>query len=288
MGPSGPAARGGQGRRGGSGAPRAGVPLDEGLARPGDHLDAARLARAAGQLLLQLRDDPELSGAWLGNRGDLRANRLLLDLLAAAHPDDGVLSEEAVDSQARLGVARVWVVDPLDGTREFSEGRNDWAVHVALAVGGTLAAGAVALPARDLVLATGGGVPGPATWSPLAGRAPRLVVSRSRPAPVTARIAAALDGELLPLGSAGAKAMAVVLGEADVYAHGGGMYEWDNAAPAAVAAAAGLWVSRLDGRPLRYNQPNPWSPDVLICRPELADAVLAAVAGGPESRLGLA
>jgi 3'(2'), 5'-bisphosphate nucleotidase len=252
-------------------------PLDESLARAEDHADAARLAKAAGRLLLQVRGQGDLSGAWLGDHGDLTANRLLLDLLAASHGEDAVLSEEAVDSAARLGVARVWVVDPLDGTREYSEGRSDWAVHVALAVGGVLAAGAVALPARDLVLATGGSVPGPASWPPLHGRAPRLVVSRSRPSAVTDRIARALGAELVPLGSAGAKAMAVVLGEADVYAHAGGMYEWDNAAPAAVAAAAGLWVSRIDGGPLRYNQPSPWSPDVLICRPELAEAVLAAV-----------
>lgn len=252
------------------------ITLDESRARPGDHADAARLARAAGQLLLQLREDGGLSGVWLGDRGDITANRLLLDLLAASHAADAVLSEEAADSPVRLGVARVWVVDPLDGTREYSERRDDWAVHVALAVDGVLAAGAVALPARDLVLATGGGVPGPASWPPLAGRRPRLVVSRSRPAEVTARIAVALGADLVPLGSAGAKAMAVVLGEADVYAHAGGMYEWDNAAPAAVAAAAGLWTSRLDGGPLRYNRPDPWSPEVLICRPELAEQVLAA------------
>jgi 3'(2'), 5'-bisphosphate nucleotidase len=226
-------------------------------------------------------DDDRPAARWgdaaLGATGDLTANRLLLDLLAASHAEDAVLSEEAVDSAARLSVDRVWVVDPLDGTREYSERRHDWAVHVALTVGGILAAGAVALPARDLVLATGGGVPGPSTWPTLAGRAPKIVVSRTRASPVTARIADAIGAELVHLGSAGAKAMAVVLGDADVYAHAGGMYEWDNAAPAAVAAAAGLWVSRIDGGPLRYNQPDPWSPDVLICRPQLAEAVLAAV-----------
>lgn len=274
MGPSGE--RGTQGPSGERGR-EPGLPLDEALARPGDHGDAARLAREAGRLLLGVRKAPAPGREGLGAQGDRTANRLLLDMLAASHPDDGVLSEEALDSAARLGVERVWVVDPLDGTREFSEGRDDWAVHVALTVGGVLAAGAVALPARDLVLATGGGAPGPATRPPLAGRAPRMVVSRTRPTSVTARIAEAIGAELIPLGSAGAKAMAVVLGEADVYAHVGGMYEWDNAAPAAVAAAAGLWCSRIDGRSLRYNQPSPWSPDVLICRPELADAVLNAL-----------
>jgi 3'(2'), 5'-bisphosphate nucleotidase len=251
------------------------MPLDESRARPGDHADAARLAEAAGRLLLQVRRGSGASGATLGDRGDASANRLLLELLAELHPDDAVLSEEAADSGARLEVSRVWVIDPLDGTREFSEGRDDWAVHVALAVDGTLAAAAVALPARDLVLSTAGGAPGPAEWPQLAGRRPRIVVSRTRRPAAASRIAAALGADLLPVGSAGAKAMAVVLGDADVYAHAGGMYEWDNAAPAAVAASAGLWASRLDGSPLRYNRADPWSPDVLICRPELAPAILA-------------
>lgn len=255
-----------------------GMPLAEILAGAEDHQAAASMAQAAGQLLLKLRGNTDFSGVGLGADGDRTANRLLLDLLAAAYPQDAVLSEEAVDSAERLKVDRVWIVDPLDGTREYGERRDDWAVHVALSVGGVLAAGAVALPARGLVLSTGGGVPGSDTWSALDGRAPRMVVSRSRPVAVTNQIADALGAELLPLGSAGAKAMAVVLGEADIYAHGGGMYEWDNAAPGAVAASAGLWVSRLDGSQLRYNQPNPWSPDVLICRPELADAVLSALA----------
>ncbi len=257
-----------------------GMPLDVALAGPDDHRHAADAARAAGQLLLAVRDE-ELVGEGLarglGGHGDFTANRLILDLLAASSPGDAVLSEEAVDPVARTEADRVWIVDPLDGTREFSELRDDWAVHVALAVGGFLAAGAVALPARDLVLVTGGIGPNLGASRPLDGERPRMVVSRSRQHPVTTRIAEALGAVLVPLGSAGAKAMAVVLGEADIYAHAGGMYEWDNAAPAAVAAAAGLWVSRLDGSALRYNQPNPWSPDIIICRPELAEAALAAV-----------
>ena len=268
--------------------PGPGRPVDESLATAADHADAARLARAAGRLLLEVRDGAEPSDHTrdraLGTAGDVTANRLLLDLLAASHAGDAVLSEEARDSAARLEVERVWVVDPLDGTREFSERRDDWAVHVALTVGGVLAAGAVALPARDLVLATGGGAPGPSTRPPLTGRPPRIVVSRSRSPAITARIADAIGADLVHLGSAGAKAMAVVLGEADVYAHAGGMYEWDNAAPAAVAAAAGLWASRIDGGPLRYNQANPWSPDILICRPELVEAVLEAVGATPSGR----
>jgi 3'(2'), 5'-bisphosphate nucleotidase len=198
---------------------------------------------------------------------------LILDALAAARPDDPVLSEESADDPARLSSSRVWIVDPLDGTREFGEGdREDWAVHVALVIDGVAAIGAVALPAMDLVLSTS---PAPEA-APANGGAPRLVVSRTRPPAVTDRIQAALDADLVPMGSAGAKAMAIVLGAADVYAHAGGQYQWDSAAPVAVARAAGLHTSRLDGSPLVYNEPDPSLPDLLICRPELADAVIAA------------
>jgi 3'(2'), 5'-bisphosphate nucleotidase len=173
-------------------------------------------------------------------------------------------------------VARVWIVDPLDGTREYGEvPRTDWAVHVALVVDGTPVAGAVALPARGLTLATDAAPALP----PRGEGSPRVVVSRSRPPAAATRIADALGGELVSLGSAGAKAMAVVLGEADVYPHSGGQYEWDSAAPVAVAAAAGLHVSRLDGSPLVYNRPDPYLPDLLVCRPELADRVIAAARG---------
>ena len=92
-------------------------------------------------------------------------------------------------------------------------------------------------------------------------------------------VAEALGAELVAMGSAGAKAMAVVLGHADIYAHSGGQYEWDSCAPVAVAKAAGLHVSRIDGSELRYNQPDPYLPDLLICRPELAAEVLRALAG---------
>lgn len=240
-----------------------------------DHAEAARLAEAAGRLLLDLRashgagsDPDELRAA-----GDERSNALLLRELAAAHPDDAVLSEESEDDARRLTSSRVWIVDPLDGTREYAEaGRTDWAVHVALWQDGALVAGAVALPARGLVLSTAA-PPEPAARS---GRSVRLAVSRTRPPAVTAGLRAALDAELVPMGSAGAKAMAVLLGEADVYAHAGGQYEWDSAAPVAVAAAARLHTSRLDGSPLVYNRSDPWLPDLLICRPELAGPVLDA------------
>ena len=226
---------------------------------------------------MDLRATMEADGEWpedVGDAGDRRAHDLLVDLLARERPDDAILSEEGRDDLARLAAHRVWIVDPLDGTREFSEpGRTDWAVHVALAIDGAAVAGAVALPARGITLATN---PAPQP-SPRWDGPPRLVVSRSRPPHQANLIRQALDGELIPLGSAGAKAMAVVLGEADIYAHAGGQYEWDNAAPTAVAAAAGLHVSRLDGSPLVYNRRDPWLPDVLICRSDLADAVLDAL-----------
>jgi 3'(2'), 5'-bisphosphate nucleotidase len=234
---------------------------------------AARIAGDAGRLLLDLRrqlDDP----AELKREGDARANVLILDALARARPDDPVLSEESADDSHRLDAHRVWIVDPLDGTREFSEkGRDDWAVHVALATDGDASVGAVALPARDLVLATS---PAPALAPPHDGPV-RLVVSRTRPPEVTERLRVALDAELVPMGSAGAKTMAIVQGAADVYAHAGGQYQWDSAAPVAVARAAGLHTSRLDGSPLVYNDADPYLPDLLVCRPELVERVFAAL-----------
>jgi 3'(2'), 5'-bisphosphate nucleotidase len=248
-----------------------------------DHALAARLARGAGELLLRIRsrldegDDPDA----VRGSGDSQAHAFLCEMLAAASPGDAVLSEEGRLDPTRLAAERLWIVDPLDGTREFGEaGREDWAVHVALVIARTPVAAAVALPARGLTLATD-----PAPEPPdREGGAPRLVISRTRPTAFVEALADALEAEVVPMGSAGAKAMAVVLGEADVYAHSGGQYEWDSAAPAAVAAAAGLHVSRLDGSPLRYNQPNPYLPDLLICRLELAEACLAIAADHEKPR----
>jgi 3'(2'), 5'-bisphosphate nucleotidase len=234
---------------------------------------AAELAIAAGDLLMALRadlgfDDPRALRA----EGDRRSHELLVDLLARRRPADAVLSEEGKDDPARLAADRVWIVDPLDGTREYGEeGRTDWAVHVALWAAGELAAGAIALPAAGAVLATGGPLP----ERPPPGAAPRVVVSRTRAPDWVAALAGELGGELVPMGSAGAKIAAVVVGDADVYVHAGGQYEWDSAAPVAVAAAAGLHCSRLDGSPLRYNQPDPLLPDLVVCWPDLADDVLA-------------
>jgi 3'(2'), 5'-bisphosphate nucleotidase len=196
--------------------------------------------------------------------------------LRRARPSDAVLSEEGVDDAARLRSSRVWIVDPLDGTREFSEiGRDDWAVHVALWCDGDLAAGAVALPAQGVTLATPT-VPVP----PDPPAVPRILVSRTRPPAMAQRVCDELGGTLVEMGSAGAKVCAVVQGRAEVYVHAGGQYEWDSAAPVAVARAAGLHTSRVDGTPLRYNQADPLLPDLVVCRPDLADAVLAVLANG--------
>jgi 3'(2'), 5'-bisphosphate nucleotidase len=241
---------------------------------PSDDALAAELATAAGELLLSVRDehdDPR-------DEGDRQSHDLLVAALAQHRRDDAVLSEEADDDKARLGCRRVWIIDPLDGTREFGEpGRDDWAVHVALWEDGELTVGAVALPAQAVTLSTADPV---VLAAPYAGQV-RLVVSRTRPPALTSWVQRALDAELVPMGSAGAKAMAVVQGKADAYVHAGGQYEWDSAAPVAVARAAGLHTSRTDGSPLEYNGADPLLPDLLICRPELAAPILQAIKGAP-------
>jgi 3'(2'), 5'-bisphosphate nucleotidase len=244
-----------------------------------DHALAADIGARTGHLLLELRSSAAngtLDADRLRDEGDRRAHELIVGLLATARPDDAVLSEEGIDDARRLSAERVWVVDPLDGTREFGEaGRTDWAVHVALVVAGSPVVGAVALPAQDRMLTTRPAPPLPPARS---GR-PRVVLSRSRRPAAATRVAEALGAELVPLGSAGAKAMAVVLGHVDAYVHAGGLYQWDSAAPVAVAAAAGLHVSRIDGSPLVYNAADVSLPDLLICRPELAGTCLTALQG---------
>jgi 3'(2'), 5'-bisphosphate nucleotidase len=236
---------------------------------------AATLARAAGRTLLELRAAVgNLPADEVKKRGDEAAQHALAAGLAAARPRDAVLSEEATDDAARLDASRVWIIDPLDGTREYSEGRHDWAVHVALWEGGALVAGAVALPGLDTVLTSD---PAPTVPARAADGPLRMAVSRSRPPAIATGVADALGADLVAMGSAGFKVAAVIRGEADVYVHGGGQYEWDSAAPVAVARAAGLHTSRLDGSPLRYNQPDPFLPDLVVCRPEVADRVLAAI-----------
>jgi 3'(2'), 5'-bisphosphate nucleotidase len=234
---------------------------------------ARQIAESAGRLLVDLRHSGLLEGKALGKLGDQLANMFIMQSLRAHRPADAVLSEEEQDSAARLGAQRVWIVDPLDGTREYGEGRADWAVHVALAVGGVATLGAVALPGLPLTLGSGDTLARPRHTGKL-----RIVVSRTRPAAEAVAVAEALGAELIPMGSAGAKIMAVVRGEADIYLHSGGQYEWDSCAPVAVAQAAGLHVSRLDGSPLRYNQANTYMPDLLVCPAELAERVITLAA----------
>jgi 3'(2'), 5'-bisphosphate nucleotidase len=236
---------------------------------------AARLAEAAGQLLLDLRASGLVAGKALGDAGDAAANAYLCHAIREARPNDGLLSEEEKDNAARLTQSRVWIVDPVDGTREYGEMRADWAVHIALAVDGVARVGAVALPGLDGGVVLRSDMPQP--LAPLATR-PRFVVSRSRPPREAEAVALTLGGVLVPMGSAGAKAMAVVRGEAEVYLHSGGQYEWDSCAPVAVALAHGLHCSRINGSPLIYNRADTYMPDLLICRPEWAEQVLAEVA----------
>lgn len=233
---------------------------------------AAHLAEYAGRILLEVRESARHHGKELGRAGDAEANGVIVAALRELRPGDGLLSEEEKDNALRLTRERVWIVDPLDGTREYGERRSDWAVHVALAIGGRAEVGAVALPGLGMVLRSDR--PGP--LAPL-GEPPRMVVSRTRPAAEALAVADAIGAELIPMGSAGAKAMAVVRGDAEIYLHTGGQYEWDSAAPVAVAAAHGLHCSRVDGSPLIYNRADTFVPDLLICRAEWAGPVLDAV-----------
>ena len=265
-----------------------------------DHALAADLAERAGHLLLTLRARGGDSDT-LRKAGDRQSHEFLMSELARERPGDAVLSEEGIDDKARLTANRVWIVDPLDGTREFGEpGRSDWAVHVALwardasalsgelsgtgtaaAGSGDLVAGAVALPAQNRVLSTESPLTTADPHLPNADegaqRPLRMVVSRSRASNLVKDVAARLHADLVPCGSAGAKAATVVLGENDVYLHSGGFYEWDTAAPVAVARANGCYVSRIDGSPVVYNQEDPLLPDILVCRPAIAPVLLNAI-----------
>ncbi len=236
---------------------------------------AAQLAAAAGRLLVDVRTSKMFDGKALGKAGDATANQFLCHAIRHLRPDDGLLSEEEKDDLGRCSQSRVWIIDPVDGTREYGEERADWAVHVGLAIDGEAVLGAVALPGMAGGMIMRSDQPG--ALVPMADR-PRFVVSRTRPAREAQAVAEAVGGELVPMGSAGAKAMAVVLGDAEVYLHSGGQYEWDSCAPVAVAKAHGLHCSRIDGSPLIYNQPDTYLPDLLICRPQWAERVLAEVA----------
>lgn len=242
-----------------------------------EHEDAAWIAEQAGRILRSLREEArrnERPREGLGAAGDRASNSFILQALAERYPEDAVLSEETARHPLRRENSRLWIVDPLDGTREFTEeGRTDWAVHVALAIEGLPLVGAVSLPARRLTFSTGA----PPRLSAAPARGLRLAVSRTRPPRGIAEMAQYLGAELVPMGSAGAKTMAVVLGEVDLYVHSGGQFEWDSAAPVAVARAAGLHASRISGAELLYNQENPCLPDLLVCRPQLVSAALTAI-----------
>ena len=235
-----------------------------------DHALAAWLATVAGELLVEVRTEG-LEGKELKDAGDLASHHLLMELIASARPGDAILSEEGKDDKARLHADRVWIIDPLDGTREFSEPpRDDWAVHVALWQGGDLVAGAVAQPGLGTTFHTGA----PPVVPERTSQRPRIAVSRTRPPAFVEALAEAIDAELVPMGSAGAKVISVVRDVTDAYVHAGGQYEWDSAAPVAVARAAGLFTSRVDGSPLVYNQDDVLLPDLIVCRPELADPIV--------------
>ena len=263
---------------------RTGPPEESSLTTADDHALAHDLAERAGRLLLELRAQGGAPDA-LKDAGDRASHEFLMAELAKARPADAVLSEEGIDDKARLTADRVWIVDPLDGTREFGEaGRTDWAVHVALwerngdaGAAGELTAGAVALPAQGTTLSTLNAAKRPDPSGSGAERPLRMVVSRTRASQLVKDVAALLNADLVPCGSAGAKAATVITGENDVYLHSGGFYEWDTAAPVAVARAAGLHVSRIDGGDVAYNQDNPYLPDILVCRPAIAGLLLNAI-----------
>lgn len=243
-----------------------------------DHQLASALAVEAGKRLVAHRHELVEKGTtmWeLKDTGDMVGHNFLMAALKATRPTDAILSEEGVDNRERLNASRVWIVDPLDGTNEYGEGRADWAVHVALWQEGELVAGAVSLPAIDQVLCTD---PAPQI-APRTSTKPRLITSRSRAPYAAVIVAQQLDCDAYSLGSAGAKAMSIVMNDADIYVHDGGMYQWDSAAPVAVALAAGLHATRIDGTPFVYNGRDAYLPDLLICRPEFAEPVLDALWG---------
>ena len=248
-----------------------------------DHLEAARIATAAGELLLSIREEMSARGAEskeMKDEGDMRSHEFIMEELRRVRPDDAILSEEGKDGVERLSSDRTWIVDPVDGTREYSEPpRTDWAVHVAMVVDGKPVVGAVALPALGITRSTAD----PVAMPEAGAETPRMIVSRSRPPAAALAVAEQLGAELVEMGSAGAKAMSVVRGESEMYAHSGGQYEWDSCAPVAVALAAGLHCSRIDGSELTYNHEDPYLPDLLICRPEYAADALDALASVADS-----
>ncbi len=259
-------------------ADSAGLPTAPADVAVDDHRFAAWAATLTGERLQILRekgsDGTPLGGKALKDAGDALGQAILMQLLATYRPDDAILSEEGKDDKVRLTSDRVWIIDPLDGTREYSEPpRDDWAIHVALWESGDLVAGAVAQPGLSTTFSTAD----PPAVPPRTSDRPRVAVSRTRPPAFVEELAAEVDAELVPMGSAGAKVISVARDVTDAYIHAGGQYEWDSAAPVVVARAAGLHTSRADGAPLAYNQDNVLLPDLLVCRPELADVITSFV-----------
>jgi 3'(2'), 5'-bisphosphate nucleotidase len=240
---------------------------------------AMEIAERAGAALLSLQKSGQYSGDALGKAGDQIANQIILDALRHQRPGDAILSEEEADNGERLASSRVWIVDPLDGTAEYASGGDDWAVHIGLAVSGAASLGAVALPSRGECYNSRDVVPlPPANNSIKNSMKPRLLVSRSRCPGMAHDVAAAMGADIDAMGSAGAKTMALIRGDAEIYLHAGGQYEWDNCAPVAIAQVAGLSCTRIDGSALAYNQQHPFTPDLLICRPEYLADILPKIA----------
>lgn len=233
---------------------------------------ALRLALGTGEILKGVRGVGLLRGQGLGKAGDAIAQDWIARALQLHRPEDSVLSEEAEDDRTRMDNDRVWIIDPLDGTREYAGGRQDWAVHIALAINGKIEHAAVGMPDLGKVFHT-------ADVRAVGGRPTnRLVISQNSVPEVATFIAEDLGMELVRMGSCGAKTTSVILGDNDVYVHAGGQYEWDNAAPVGIAQAAGLFTSRLNGEKLQYNCDDPYLPDLLVCRPDAAERVLSSAA----------
>ena len=249
---------------------------------------AMEAARSAGKRGLGLREAGRWEGKTLADIGDQAADGFLQGFVRGRYPEDGLLSEETADSPERLGRERTWIVDPLDGTKEYSQGRADWAVHVALTVGGTCALAAVALPSEGRVLwgvalegQERGGDDGGGTLVSGASESPskpRVMVSRSHTPPWVETFAGSLGATLVPCGSAGFKVSRLLAGEGDIYVHKIGLKECDTCAPETVARALGWHVCRLRGEEHRYNRADPKNHELVVCRPTWRDRVLEAIA----------
>jgi 3'(2'), 5'-bisphosphate nucleotidase len=248
---------------------------------------ARDLAARTGARAIDLARRGRWSGRTLAELGDNAADGFLCGWLAAVRPNDAILSEETTDSRARLTAERVWIVDPIDGSKEYGSGGNEWAVQVALWVRGRLALGALALSGDGPVLAgicgdsddTLGGEATPVRGTTPEPSRPRIIVSKNHTPKWAPDFAERLGGTIVTASGVGYKVARVLLGAADVYVHEGSikLYEWDTAAPEAVARAFGWNVSGLDGGELVYNRVPPTTGDFLVCRPASKTRCLEAL-----------